>query len=160
MYVYDIATYFFRTGFSALTFQRFERKLWVTWILAVFWRHSFWNSWQSNLKTFLGAGPFSSKPIGCSRLTYIPITCAVHRAVRDWQCSADENNVIGMYVSTFQGVRQLSCRRSPPPRLPHPHGDKGGTKDVHVPFTGLCVIDSALPMTRMWLECTSAESNQ
>ena len=126
VYVYAIAMYFFRSDFSALTFQRFDHTG------ASFESREYWQCsdatrfetpdsriWKKK-KTFLGAGPFSSKPIGCSRLTYIPITCAVHRAVRDWQCSADDKNVIGMYVSTFQGVRQLSYRRSPPPRLPHP----------------------------------------
>ena len=110
MYVYATAMYFFRSDFSALTFQRFDhtgasfesREYWQCSVA-----HSFWNSWQSSLKkkkTFLGAGPFSSKPIGCSRLTYIPITCAVLRAVRDWQCSADDKNVIGMYVSREQPI--------------------------------------------------------
>ena len=100
MYVYAIATYFFRTDFSALTFQRFDHTG-ASFESREYWQcsvgHMFWNSWQSSLKkkkTFLGAGPFSFKPIGCSRLTYIPISADVHS-----NHSADVHSILQIWLS-------------------------------------------------------------
>ena len=167
MYVYAIATYFFRTDFSALTFQRFDhtgasfesREYWQCSVA-----HMFWNSWQSSLKkkkTFLGAGPFSFKPIGCSRLTYIPITflsSAEHCQSRTARWTARVHpSSLPMRVLADGGVWAVDCDGM---IAVWPLGMYRRTLQSHS-FHRQSTFNHAQPRERhMWLECTSAESNQ
>ena len=95
MYVYDIATYFFRTDFSALTFQRFDHTG------ASFESREYWQ---------------------CSDATRFETPDS-----RIWKRSWGRDH-LALNLLVALGWR---------------------TFQSHVPFTGLCVIDSALPMTRI-----------
>ena len=104
MYVNDITTYFFRTDFSAPTFQRFDHTG------ASFESREYWQ---------------------CSDATRFETPDSLIWK-RSWgRDHLALNLLVALGWRTFQS---------------------------HVPFTGLCVIDSALPMKRMWLECTSVHS--
>ena len=167
MYVYAIAMYFFRTDFSAFTFQRFDhtgasfesREYWQCSVAHMFWNSSSLKkkkrSWGRdhlalNLLVALGWRTFQSH--SCHRQSTVNHAQPGERHVYILRPS-----LIPMRVLADGGVWAVDCDGM---IVVWPLGMYWRTLQSHY-FHRQSTVNHAQPGERhMWLECTSAESNQ